>query len=100
MAYERTDPNSDETHQKAMESNTWGAAGAYGFTFIPYNNFPALLHEGEQVLTASQAREYRSGSGASVVVTGNTFTVREEADIGKIAKAIVEQFSYVRMAYP
>jgi hypothetical protein len=30
---------------------------------VPYDNFPALLHRGEMVLTASQARRFRAGEG-------------------------------------
>lgn len=62
---------------------------AYGFSYVPYDNFPALLHEGERVLTASENREY--GQNAAPVITGNTFVVREEADIQKIAGEIARQ---------
>ena len=36
---------------------------AKGAASIPYDNYPALLHRGEMVLTASQARKYRDGQG-------------------------------------
>lgn len=43
------------------------SAGAYpqakGDWFVPYDNYPSLLHRGEMVLTASQARQYREGNG-------------------------------------
>lgn len=65
---------------------------AYGLSYVPYNNYPAMLHEGERVLTASENRSYSSGGG-SVVITGNSFTVREEADIEKVAKAIVSKIN-------
>lgn len=64
---------------------------AYGLSYVPYNNFPALLHEGERVLTASEARNY--GSAPNVNISGNSFAVREEADIEKIARQIVSQFA-------
>ena len=32
------------------------SSNAYGLTRVPYNNFPALLHEGERVLTARETR--------------------------------------------
>lgn len=36
---------------------------------VPYDNFPALLHQGERVLTASQARaEDRGGGGVKVEI--------------------------------
>lgn len=68
-----------------------GDGKAYGLSYVPYNGFPAILHEGERVLTASENRAY--GKGASVNVTGNTFVVREEADINKVARAIARQLS-------
>ena len=34
---------------------------AKGNNYVPYDNYPALLHRGEAVLTASQARRYRDG---------------------------------------
>lgn len=39
------------------------ASGAWD---IPYDNYPALLHRDETVLSASQARKYREGEGGSV----------------------------------
>lgn len=36
---------------------------AKGAASIPYDNYPALLHRGEMVLTASQARKYKDGQG-------------------------------------
>ncbi len=68
-------------------------SSAYGLSYVPYDDFPALLHEGERVLTASEARAYSSGGASSVVVRGNNFTIREEADVEKVAKAIVRQMS-------
>lgn len=47
---------------------------AYGLDRVPYDNFPALLHEGERVLTASQARAAdRSGGGVAVHIGQVTF---------------------------
>ena len=63
---------------------------AYGLTSVPYNNYPALLHEGERVLTAAEARR---GGSAVVNITGNQFTVREEADVDRIASAIASRVS-------
>lgn len=36
---------------------------AVGLDYVPYNEFPALLHEGEAVLTKSEANAWRKGSG-------------------------------------
>lgn len=46
-----------------------GSGYAYGLERVPYDNFPAMLHEGERVLTASQARGMdRGGSGVHVEI--------------------------------
>lgn len=50
---------------ESMESGEghWGGSSsgfAKGLPTVPYDNFPALLHRGERILTASQARDYGS----------------------------------------
>ena len=72
---------------------TGGDSHAFGLDRVPYDNYPALLHEGERVLTASQAREQDAGvsSGSQVVITGNSFSLREESDISKIAAELLHQ---------
>ena len=67
---------------------------AFGLPYVPYDNYPALLHQGERVLTASEARGYQNTP--NVNISGN-FTVREEADIGKIAKAFVHEIMLANM---
>ena len=62
---------------------------ASGLMYVPYDDYPARLHEGERVLTAREARNY--GGGVQVSVTGNNFTVREEADIDRIAETIARK---------
>jgi TP901 family phage tail tape measure protein len=36
---------------------------ASGLAYVPYDNFPAMLHQGERVLTANEARSYDDGRG-------------------------------------
>ncbi|WP_339273711.1 phage tail tape measure protein [Paenibacillus sp. FSL W8-0426] len=69
-------------------TNAIGFSG--GLDNVPYNNYPARLHEGEMVLTSAEARAYRQGNGGSpsVVITGNTFNVRSDGDIEAIANAL------------
>lgn len=69
------------------------STGAYGWHRIPYDEFPALLHEGERVLTANQARQLDAGSSvaAPVSVTVQNMQVREQADIDRVAQALYEQ---------
>lgn len=40
---------------------------------MPYDNYPALLHEGERVLTASEARAQERAAPVQLTVTGNNF---------------------------
>lgn len=65
---------------------------AMGVPYVPYDDFPALLHEGERVLTAAEARN--AGNGSSVTVTGNTFVIREEADVDRVAAALVRKICW------
>lgn len=75
--------------QSAKYGVTIPAKGhATGLQRVPYDNYPALLHEGERVLTAQEARNYGS---ARVILTGNQFVVRQESDIDAIAEAIAER---------
>lgn len=40
-----------------------GSYRAGGLDYVPYNNYPAMLHAGEAVLTAAEADEWRKGNG-------------------------------------
>lgn len=71
-----------------------GANHADGLTYVPYNGYPARLHEGERVLTASENRSY--GQGTSVSVTVNGLTVREDADVDRIAEVLAQKISEAR----
>ena len=64
-----------------------GSHYAYGLNYVPYNDYPALLHEGERVLTASENRNY-GNTIPPITITGNNFNVRQEADILGIAREI------------
>ena len=72
-----------------------GNSHASGLTYVPYNDYPARLHEGERVLTARENREYVSGGNVTVSVNGN-LVVREEADIDRIAETIARKVTEAR----
>lgn len=79
----------------------WGGLApkkAYGLNYVPYDNFPTLLHQGERVLTASESRA--SNSDARITITGNSFVVREEADIEKVASEICNQIKIAFVLKP
>ena len=74
------------------ESDGTGHNHATGLEYVPYNGYPALLHEGERVMTASENRAYSSGNGTgSVVITGNNFTVRSDDDIERLGQEFYKQ---------
>lgn len=81
-------------YQKTSADNAGGYAT--GLARVPYNDFPALLHEGERVLTAAEARGYNGQTG-QVVISGNNFTVRQESDIDAIAEALLSKLTLARM---
>ena len=71
---------------------------AFGLKYVPYDGYPALLHEGERVMTAA---ENRSGAEGSVLVqvSGNEFIVRGEDDIDAIARQIVVRVREAQETY-
>lgn len=69
---------------------------AMGIDYVPYDNFPALLHEGEKVLTAGEARQEKNGVGGIQIVI-NGMTVREDADIDRVAQALLSKLEAANM---
>lgn len=69
---------------------TYGGRGkASGLSYVPYDNYPALLHRGEAVLPRRDADHYRTGDGGvNIAKLADTIVVREDADIDKIANAL------------
>jgi phage tape measure protein len=67
-----------------------------GIDYVPYDNFPALLHEGEKVLTAGEARQEKNGVG-SIQIVINGMTVREDADIDRVAQALLSKLEEANM---
>lgn len=70
-------PGSNGKMPTAAEIQQWAnsmdvaAPKAKGDWNVPYDNYSALLHRGEMVLTASQARRYRDGdTGGSSEIVG------------------------------
>lgn len=63
---------------------------AWGLDRVPYDNYLTYLHEGERVLTASQAREMDRGGmpPINITVSGNTFGAG--LDEAAVAEAIAD----------
>ena len=66
---------------------------ANGLNYVPFDGYIAKLHKGERVQKASENPYNGGGSSSSVVVHMNGTTIREEADIHKIANAIAQRLS-------
>lgn len=72
------------------DMNAWAASeNAFGLNYVPYDNYPALLHQGERVQTAEEAR--RASGGVTVKVSGNNFSVRNDSDIQAIAVCLADE---------
>lgn len=73
-------------------SHLTGATSPYraiGENRVPRDNTLYLLHEGERVLTAREARaQDQGGTGGVVINMGGNYTVRQDSDIGAIAEAV------------
>ena len=71
---------------------------AYGIQYVPYNGYRAVLHEGERVLTASENREYKKNTGG-IVINMNGLTVREEADVERVASRLAQKLEEADLGY-
>jgi hypothetical protein len=81
-------------------NNTQGMFGfsrAMGVTRVPYDGYPIVAHEGEQLLTKQEANNYKNGNGVLVQKLADTIVVREDADIDKIANALVKKIKLAGM---
>jgi hypothetical protein len=78
-----------ESASKSLSKNL-GASHSAGLERVPYDGYAANLHKGETVLNPADAREYREGSNGGINISGNTFYVREESDIEKIAMKLAQ----------
>lgn len=66
---------------------------ASGLDYVPFNNFVANLHEGEAVLTAQQAENWRNNTNNNTNNIVINATVREETDIKKISRELQKQLN-------
>ncbi|KPN89530.1 hypothetical protein [Lysinibacillus sp. ZYM-1] len=84
----------------AGEGKKGGKKSHYsGLDSVPYDGYSARLHKNEKILTAQEAKAYdegQGGTGGGVVITGNNFTVREDADIEKIAYGLAKLIEEAR----
>ena len=86
--------NGNNTYQ-----STLGQPRAMGQRTIPYDNFPIRAHKGEMLLPARDARQYKQGKSSSpqISIVMNGTVIRENADIEKIASALVRKINEQRI---
>ena len=81
-------------------SHLTGATSPYraiGENRVPRDNTLYLLHEGERVLTAREARaQDQGGTGGVVINMGGNYTVRQDSDISAIAEAVAARILRAR----
>lgn len=71
---------------------------ATGLKRVPYDGYVAELHEGESVLTRVEA-DKEGGGSVTIAKLADQIVVREEADIDKIARALVRNMQNMRESF-
>jgi hypothetical protein len=84
----------NRTVSVSVETSHGGVGGGWanGLSYVPYDGFPAILHEGERVLTAEENKAYNNGS------SGNTSGITIIQNIQTVPQTPVE-FAAATEAY-
>ena len=83
---------------EGANSTVSATAAATGLPYVPYDNYPAILHRGEQVLTAAEAAAYRSGAAGSsrTEVTVNVYPqTLDESETQRLVQLVNEELGAV-----
>ena len=102
----RADPDSVSAAElnaaQIAEADAMAAArrNAFGLDRVPYDDYPALLHEGERVLTASEARAQDTAPTAPIqlTITGNNFTGTPEEMADQLWEIIIRKLEQANTA--
>ena len=75
---------------------------ATGLNYVPYDGFPAILHRGEAVLTAAEARVWRNGGSGTPAMAGgvviNQYIQTKPQTPAEFASATEAYFEQARWA--
>ena len=59
--------SADEVEKLGNSSNSATSSHRQGLTYVPYDGYNAILHEGERVLTKEEAKDRSNGNGDTFV---------------------------------
>ena len=78
-----------------------GQKSAWGTKRVVGNDVPYRLHDGEKILTRTQADAYEKGIGlgGGISINIENMSIREEADINKVAIELVARLNRSRLAF-
>ena len=77
-----------------------GKKSAWGTKRVVGNDVPYRLHDGERVLTRSEADRLENNSiGTGITINIDKMTIREEADINKVARELADRLNRSRLAF-
>ena len=90
---------------KAIGAGTVDGSHYHGLDNVSRDGYVARLHRGEKVLPAKEAKEYRAakangGLGGGITVNMHGTTIREDADIEKIAMGLAKAIERHRFQIP
>lgn len=77
-----------------VNANGSGVNGSHanGLAYVPFDGYIAELHKGEQVLTAKEADDYRSGRSGGITVVQNIYSqAKTAADLMREARHAQER---------
>lgn len=63
----------------------------HGESYVPRNGMMYRLHQGERVLTKKENRQFAKGTGGGVTINLNGTTIREDADVDKLAASLARK---------
>jgi len=75
---------------------------AYGISYVPYDNYPSLLHRGETVLTRAEADQYRGNStknvAPSIVFNITAANMSEDQIVSMVENKLIQVASNMGVA--